>query len=58
MRERLLWEQQMAEFRRMEREKGTNALTDYVKNQLVNQFTPKSSTPVHLKPPQMDGILI
>lgn len=49
MRERLLWEQQMAEFRRMEREKETNALTDYIKTQLVNQFTPVDSAPVHLR---------
>ena len=55
MRERLLWEQQMAEFRRMEREKETNALTDYIKNQLVNQFTPVSSKPVHLKLLRADG---
>ena len=48
MRQRLLWEQQMADFRRMEREKETNALTDYIKNQLVNQFTPVDSAPVHL----------
>ena len=49
MRERLLWEQQMADYRRMEREKETNALTDYIKTQLVNQFTPVDSAPVHLR---------
>ena len=49
MRERLLWEQRMQEYRRKEREKETNELTDYIKKQLVNQFTPVDSTPVHLK---------
>ena len=49
MRERLLWEQRMQEYRRKEREKETNELTDYIKKQLVNQFTPVDSTPVHLR---------
>lgn len=48
-KQRLLWEQQIMEARRKEREKESVDLTDYIKSQLVNQFTPMDTTPVHLK---------
>lgn len=48
-KQRLLWEQQIMEARRKEREKESVDLTDYIKSQLVNQFTPVDTTPVHLK---------
>lgn len=48
-KQRLLWEQQMMEYKRMEREKEANDLTDHIKKQLVNQFTPVDSSPIHLK---------
>lgn len=48
-KQRLLWEQQIMEARRKEREKESVDLTDYIKSQLVNQFTPADTSPVHLK---------
>ena len=48
-KQRLLWEQRMMEIRRQEREKEANDLTDYIKKQLVNQFSPIENDPVHLK---------